>query len=67
MSFVFFTSIEFLFAFVLILEIKNKQKLIDFEDRVIRRIRRKIRRRVYGEKVCKVCESKIPQELKKSA
>lgn len=65
MSFVFFTSIEILVSFVLILEIKNKDKLIDFENRMLRKIRRKLRNRICGEKVCRVCE--VPREFKKSA
>lgn len=65
MSFVFFTSIEILVSFVLILEIKNKDKLIDFENRMLRKIRRKLRNRLCGEKVCRVSEA--PRELRKSA
>ena len=44
MSFVFFTSIEILFAILLMIEIKNKKKLIEFEDLIIKAIRRKIRK-----------------------
>lgn len=44
MSFVFFTSIEILFAILLMVEIKNKQKLIEFEDLIIKAIRRKIKK-----------------------
>ena len=44
MSFVFFTSIEILFAILLMIEIKNKKKLIEFENLIIKAIRRKIKK-----------------------
>ena len=65
MSFVFFTSIEILVSFLLILEIKNKDKLINFEEKMLRKIRSRIRNRLCGEKVCRVCN--VSQEFKKSA
>lgn len=44
MSFVFFTSIEILFAILLMIEIKKKKKLIEFENLIIKAIRRKIKK-----------------------
>ena len=38
-SFVLFTGFEILAFFVIILEVINKKKLMDFEDRIIHRIR----------------------------
>lgn len=46
MSFVFFTSLEILFALVLILEIKNKKKLIAFENALIKSIKIFFKRRM---------------------
>ncbi|MBQ6624579.1 MAG: hypothetical protein IIX39_02025 [Clostridia bacterium] len=46
MSFVFFTSLEILFALVLILEIKNKKKLIAFENALIISIKKFFKRRL---------------------
>ena len=46
MSFVFFTSLEILFALVMILEIKNKKKLIAFENALIISIKKFFKRRL---------------------
>lgn len=46
MSFIFFTSIEIIFSIVLVLEIKNKSRLIAFEDKVLCFIKKRLRRTI---------------------
>ena len=67
MSFVFFTSLEIFMAIALLLEIKNKDKLIEFESKVIRCVKRRIRSHLSSEKICRVCEAKTTSGLRKSA
>lgn len=45
MLYILFSLFEIAFATVIILEVKNENKLIDFEDKIIKRIRKAIRKR----------------------
>lgn len=67
MSFVFFTSLEIFMAIALILEIKNKDKLIEFERKMVKRIRRRIKKTICDKKDFNNTTVSVCKQLKKSA
>lgn len=67
MLFIFFSLFEIAFATVIILEVKNENKLIDFEDRIIKRIRKSIRKRCRSHQLRLIASNNALPTVRKSA